>query len=235
MSNKNLVLTGATKGIGLSTARLFASQGFNMAICARTENDLDSLKNELENDYGVSVICKAIDLNDLDSVHTFIAHVTKQYNHIDILINNAGWFIPENLLSEPDDNLHKMLSINLIAPYYLCKYLTPLLKNSDKGHIFNIGSITTKANIANVGSYGISKYALKGLTTVLREELKTSNIKVTDVIPGATWTNSWKGVDIDPNRLIDPDDIAASMLSAYQQSPRSVVEEIIIRPMKGDI
>ncbi len=235
MSHKNIVITGGTKGIGLAIARTFASENFNLILCSRTKNDLLSVSDLLTYTYDVDVNTYAVDLGDQSSLQSFITEIKQQYSSIDILVNNAGWFVQGDIITEPDDHLQKMLNTNVIAPYYLCKYLIPNLSKSDHPHIFNIGSITTKAAIPNVGSYAISKYALKGLTTTLRHELIDTKIKVTDVIPGATYTSSWDGVDIDPDRLIDPSDVAQSILSAYNQSPRSVVEEIIIRPMKGDL
>ena len=88
---------------------------------------------------------------------------------------------------------------------------------------------------ANGGSYSISKYAMLGMTKVLREEMKQHGIRVTAVLPGATLTPSWAGVDLPASRFIKPEDVAESVYGTYSLSKNSVVEEILIRPMEGDI
>jgi short-subunit dehydrogenase len=103
------------------------------------------------------------------------------------------------------------------------------------GHIFSIGSIAGLTAYANGGSYAISKWAMLGFTKCLREELKNYNIKVTSVLPGATYTASWEGVDIPEERFMKAADVAESVWGAYNLSPYSVVEEIVIRPQLGDL
>jgi len=104
-----------------------------------------------------------------------------------------------------------------------------------KGHIFNICSVASITAYPNGGSYSISKFALLGMSKVLREELKASGIKVTAVLPGATWSASWAGVDLPEERLMKASDIADSIYAASLLSPAAVIEEIIIRPQLGDL
>ena len=103
------------------------------------------------------------------------------------------------------------------------------------GHILNMCSVASVIAYPDGGSYSISKFALLGFSKVLREELKLKGIKVTSVLPGATWSDAWSGVDLTRDRLIDPKDIALSVSSAIKMSPAAVVEEIIIRPQLGDL
>ena len=103
------------------------------------------------------------------------------------------------------------------------------------GHIFNMCSTASIIPYVNGGSYCISKFALYGMSKVLREEMKAYGIRVTAILPGATLTPSWEEVDLPPERFIKPDDVAQAVKSAYLLSENSVVEEILIRPQLGDI
>jgi short-subunit dehydrogenase len=109
------------------------------------------------------------------------------------------------------------------------------MKTLKSGHIFNMCSIASIKAYANGGSYAISKFALLGFSKCLREELKSFGIRVTAILPGATMTASWDGIDLPESRFMKVEDVADSVYAAYSLSTRSVVEEIIIRPQLGDI
>jgi short-subunit dehydrogenase len=111
----------------------------------------------------------------------------------------------------------------------------PTMKTIHKGHVFNMCSIASIKAYPNGGSYAISKFALLGFSKVLREELKEYGVRVTAVLPGATRTASWDGIDLPEDRFMRAEDVAETVFSAYSISERSVVEEIIIRPQLGDI
>jgi NADP-dependent 3-hydroxy acid dehydrogenase YdfG len=104
-----------------------------------------------------------------------------------------------------------------------------------KGHIFNLCSTASITAYTNGGAYCVSKFALYGMTKVLREELKPHGIRVTAILPGATLTASWEGVDLPPERFIQATDVAKMIWSAYNLSPGAVIEEILMRPQLGDI
>jgi short-subunit dehydrogenase len=109
------------------------------------------------------------------------------------------------------------------------------MKSAKSGHIFNICSIASIQAYPNGGSYAISKFAMLGFSKCLREELKEFGIRVSAIMPGATKTASWEGVDIPDDRFMKAEDIAETIYAAYILSSRSVVEEIIIRPLLGDL
>ena len=104
-----------------------------------------------------------------------------------------------------------------------------------KGHIFNMCSVASLMAYPNGGSYSISKYALLGFSKNLRLELKDKGIKVTGIMPGATWSASWEGVELPEERLMQASDIALAVWSATQMSPSAVVEDIVLRPQLGDL
>jgi len=230
------VITGATKGIGLALTELFAEQGFDLAITARTEKDVFKLRERLEVNYpSIQVLAQATDLAAPEQIQHFIELIQENWTQVDVLINNAGIFLQGDLLSEPEERLTKMMQVNLYAPYYLCRAIAPIMQSVNKGHIFNICSVASKKVFPGSGSYATTKFALLGLTKALRQELLTSQVKVTAVLPGATWTASWDGATIPEERLMPPSDIAQAVWSAWQLSPRTVIEELVLRPQEGDL
>jgi short-subunit dehydrogenase len=128
-----------------------------------------------------------------------------------------------------------MINANLYSAYYATKGLVHLMKEKKSGHIFNICSVASIKAYANGGAYAVSKFAMLGFSKCLREELKTFNIRVTALMPGATKTRSWEAADLPDERFMTTGDIADTVYAAYSLSERSVVEEIIIRPQLGDI
>ncbi len=233
--NKLVVITGATKGIGRAIAHRFAQAQFDLAICSRSEADLNRMKGEVENSYPVKVFVKVTDVSDKQQVKEFTDFVLSLNRPIHVLVNNAGHFIPGSTMEEPAGLLEKMIEGNVYSAYYTTRGLIGLLKKNGAGHIFNVCSIASIQAYPNGGSYTISKFALLGFSKVLREELKEHHIRVTAVLPGATKTASWEGVDLPDTRFIKPEDVAEVVFNAYFISDRSVVEEVIIRPQLGDI
>ncbi len=232
--NKLAVVTGGTKGIGKAITERFAAAGFDIATCARKMEDLQKLKSEIEGTYGVKVTVCAADMANKSDIRR-LAESIKQLQAVDVLVNNAGYFIPGSILDEADGALESMIDTNLFSAYHLSRLLAPAMRARKSGHVFNMCSIASIMAYPNGGSYAISKFALLGFSKVLREELKAHGVRVTSVLPGATLTASWDGVDLPDERLIKPEDVAETIFSAYSLSTRSVVEEILIRPQLGDL
>jgi short-subunit dehydrogenase len=232
----NAIITGGTKGIGRAIAELYASKGIDLAICSRSEEDLTTMQKNFTDKYpSVKVITKACDVRDRGQLESFAAFVKESWEHIDILINNAGVFYPGILLEEKDDALAAMIETNLYSAYHLTRAIVPVMLPKKKGLIVNMCSIASKIAYPNGGSYSISKFALLGFSKVLREELKESGIKVTSILPGATWSHSWEGVDLPKDRLMEANDIAEICYTLISLSPSAVLEEIILRPQLGDL
>jgi short-subunit dehydrogenase len=232
----NAIITGATKGIGRATAELFAKQGINLAICSRSAADLEDCKNALRTiNEQIEIIYMPCDVSKKNEVLAFANFVKSKWSEIDVLINNAGIFLPGEILLEADGHMESQMETNLYSAYHLTRFCMPWILKSKQAHIFNICSVASILAYPNGGSYSISKYALLGFSKVLREELKTRSVKVTSVLPGATWSFSWKGADFPEDRLMQAEDIAIAIGSALQMSPSAVVEEILIRPQLGDL
>jgi len=233
--NKLVIVTGGSKGIGRALVEKFAQAGFDVMTCARNRGDLEQLKLEIEKLTKSQVYISVADMSKVEEVKRFCAEILQLNRPIDILINNAGYFIPGSLISEPDGVLENMIQANLYSAYHVTRGLVSSMISRKAGHIFNMCSIASIKAYPNGGSYAISKFALLGFNTCLREELKTQGIRVTAILPGATLTASWEGVELPKERFIKPEDVAESIFGAWSISDRSVVEELIIRPQLGDI
>ena len=234
--NKLAVITGGTKGIGKATVLKFLSEGFDIVTCARNSRDLEALKNEVTKDFvGQKVWCKTADLSDKSAVLNFAKFINDLGLPVDVLVNNAGLFIPGAVHNEDNGNLELMIETNLYSAYYLTIALIEGMKERKVGHVFTMGSVASIQAYDNGGSYSISKFALLGFTKSLREEMKPHGVKVTSILPGATYTASWEGVDIPESRFMKANDIADVIYGAYALSQNAVVEEILIRPQLGDI
>ncbi len=233
--NKLIVVTGGTKGIGRAVLDKFGREGFDVVTCARKQEELEQLEHELKKKYAMNVFVKRADLAQKEEAKAFSEFVVKQGRPVDVLVNNVGYFIPGEINDEPEGSLESMIGSNLYSAYYVTRGLLEQMKRQKSGHIFNICSIASIAAYPNGGSYTISKFALLGFSKSLREELKKFGIRVTAVMPGATKTASWEGVDLPEERFMKVEDIADAVYAAYALSGRSVVEEMIIRPQLGDI
>jgi short-subunit dehydrogenase len=233
--NKLVVVTGGTKGIGRAVAEKFASQGFDIVVSARNSADLQTMKETIERKFQVAVHIFSADMSMKAQVDTFSAFVLSLGQPIEVLVNNAGYFIPGEIAEEADGTLESMIEGNLYSAYYMTRGLVHSMKTEKRGHIFNMCSIASIKAYPNGGSYAISKFALLGFSKCLREELIPFNIRVTAVMPGATRTASWEGTSLPDERFMKSEDVAEAIYSAFGLSARSVVEEIIIRPQAGDI
>lgn len=232
----NAVITGASKGLGKAFARVFAEGGYNLLLCARTEADLKATETELARAFpGIKVLAAAFDLSREAGAKAFGAWVLENGGAVDVLINNAGRFIPGNLGDEPEGTLETMMNTNLYSAYHLTRTLLPSMMEKKKGHIFNICSVASLKAYPNGGAYSVSKFALLGFSKNLREELTPHGIKVTAVSPGAAYTASWEGTGVDPERLMRAEDVARMVFAAASLSAQATVEDIIMRPQLGDL
>ena len=237
MSNKLTVITGASKGIGNAIAQTFAKQGHHLALSSRSATDLKKLKGILLSiNPNIEIYTFAHDLGKKEEVKKFGEELLALPHPIDVLVNNVGVFLPgSSIHNEEDAILETQLEVNLLSGYYLTKMIVGQMKNRREGYIFNICSVASVVAYPSGGSYCISKFAQYGMTKVLREEMKPYGIKVTAILPGATKTASWEGVDLPDDRLMKPEDVAEAAWSAYSLSKNSVMEEIVIRPQLGDL
>lgn len=231
----NVIITGASKGLGKAIAEKYAAAGHHLIICARNKKLLSATKEELlQKNSACKVELMATDLSKKENVLAF-GNFALQFGAPDILINNAGSFVPGSIHTEPEGALEEMMETNLYSAYHLTRKLLPKMVEAKSGHIFNMCSIASIQAYPNGGSYSLSKWALLGLTKNLREEMKPFNIKVTAIIPGAAYTDSWSESGFNEDRFMKPNDIAEMVYAVSHLSLQTCVEEIILRPQLGDL
>ncbi|MBL0357684.1 MAG: SDR family oxidoreductase [Chitinophagaceae bacterium] len=239
MSNnkgKNVVVTGASKGIGRAVAEAFAAEGALLFLCARNEVALYNTIALLQTKYPDAVIkAKAFDLSVKEQAISFGNWVNENCTAVDILVNNAGSFMPGSVHNEEDAVLEQMIAVNLYSAYHVTRTLLPKMMAAKAGSIFNLCSIASLKAYSNGGSYSISKFAMLGFSKNLREELKPYNIKVSAIMPGAILTDSWGDYDNSKHRIMEAKDVADIIIAATGLSPAAVLEDIVLRPQLGDL
>ncbi len=228
-------ITGASSGIGRSAAVEFARTGSRVFVSARRVTELERLNKELkEDDLSVDIYpCNVASAANVDqTVKKMLAE-----SDIDCLVNNAGvtsWKLAEeNSTNEIDD----VINTNLLGSIYAIKYMLPHFIERGGGTIINILSVVTKKTFTHSSAYAASKMGLLGYTNVLREEVRKHKIRVINIIPGTTETPMWpsKVRDEHSERMLDPDEIARVIVSAYLEKSNMVTEEILVRPIEGDL
>ncbi|MEO5889982.1 MAG: SDR family oxidoreductase [Ferruginibacter sp.] len=237
----NVIITGASKGIGKAIASAYAAEGATLFLCGRNEVTLYNAVAELQTRYPASLIkAKPVDMSVKEEAIGFGTWILAELSNtvsgtIDVLVNNAGIFTPGSIYSEADGLLEKMMETNLYSAYHLTRVLVPAMIGAKKGLIVNLCSIASLHAYKNGGSYSITKFALMGFNKNLREELKPHHIKVMGIYPGAVMTDSWGDFDNSSQRIMEASDIATMVLAAGKLSPQAVVEDIIMRPLLGDL
>lgn len=232
----NAIITGATQGIGKAICEKLLAEGFNIAICARTQSDLQKLQKQWTKKYPkATVIAYKADFLNKEEVLAFAKYVLSVFKKVDLLVNSAGNFYPGSLSTEPEGHLEELMTVHVFSAYHLTRAVLPVMRKQKRAHIFNMCSVASLKAYPSGGSYGVAKYALLGFSENLREELKPTNIKVTALCMGAVYTSSWAKSGLPESRFIKVEDISDTVWAAYSLSDRANLETIVIRPQKGDI
>ena len=217
---ENALITGATKGMGRSIAIALAKEGINIAICSRSLNDLINFKNELyQVNPDVKVFTAVADGSNKAELLKFAALAEQELGFISIIVNNLGMYTYASILDDEEDAFEKMINTNLMPAYQLYRYFGKKMMAAKHGHIFNICSVAALNPIAEAGTYSVTKAALLGLNKVMRSEMQAHGVKVTAIIPGSTLTDSWKGIAVEKDTMVLPDDIASAIINIYKMSP----------------
>ncbi len=189
MSRKIAFITGSSSGIGAATAKLLASQQYNLILAARRLDALKQLSNELNTQFGISTLVVKLDVRNRKEVEETILGLPVEWQKINVLVNNAGLASGLSSIDEGDiDDWDAMIDTNIKGLLYVTRNVIPLMKNNESGHIINIGSIAAKEVYANGNIYCATKHAVDALNVAMRLELSKFPIKVTAIHPGAVET-----------------------------------------------
>jgi NADP-dependent 3-hydroxy acid dehydrogenase YdfG len=186
---KIALITGATSGIGKSTANMLASCGFNLIITGRRKERLDELKSQLEIKYKSEALPLCFDIRNRDEVCMAMENVPKQWKNISVLVNNAGLAVGLNHIQDGLlDDWDRMIDTNIRGLLYITRCVAPLMIANSQGHIINICSVAGKDVYENGNVYCATKHAVDALSKAMRIDMLKHNIKVTNVCPGAVET-----------------------------------------------
>lgn len=232
---KAIWITGATSGIGKELAKEFARIGANVYASARRANMLEMLKQELrEENLNIKTMpCNVASASNVEQVAKQILSETG----IDCLINNAGITSFKKAEDNSLNEIKEIIDTNLLGSIYAIKSVLPNMIENRSGTIINVISVVAKKIFTNSSAYTASKMGLMGYADCLREEVRKYNIRVINVLPGATSTPIWpeKVLKEHKERMMSPEDIAKIIVSLYLNDSTVVPEEITLRPIKGDL
>jgi NAD(P)-dependent dehydrogenase (short-subunit alcohol dehydrogenase family) len=229
-----VVVTGASQGIGRAVAERFADDGVRIALWSRTQSKLEQVAEACRAKGAEAMVCPCDVTEDAD-VEQAAADVLDAWGAPDVLVNNAGAFTPAPIDDTPADAFRAQVDVNLNAPYVVTKAFLAPMREKGAGHLFFMGSIASVTAYPGSVAYCAAKHGLLGLARVVREETKDDGLRVTTLMPGATRTPSWDGTELPDERFMAPEDVADAVYDAYHLSPRTVVEEILLRPQEGDV
>ena len=230
-----VVITGASQGIGAAIARAFAAvPAARLALLARSEHKLEAVAADCRA-LGAEAEAFACDVTDDDAVTRTAAAVAERFGRADVLVNNAGLFRPGPLLETTPAAFREQVEVNLTSAFLVTRAFLPPMLTAGRRHVFFLASVASLRAYPGGAAYGAAKHGLLGLARGVREETRAHGIRVTTLLPGATYTPSWEGAGVDEDRLMPAEDIAQTVLDAWRLSDRSVVEEIILRPQLGDL
>jgi NAD(P)-dependent dehydrogenase (short-subunit alcohol dehydrogenase family) len=224
------VVTGAGRGIGAAIARTLASLGAHVFAYGRSQSHLDQTVQSIR-DAQNSADALVCDVLTLRSVQDAAQCVERQHGHCDILVNNAGiGNFGTPLCQLPHEEWDRILNTNLRGVYYCIKTFAPMMIRASAGHIINISSLAGKNALPNGAAYAASKWGLNGLSYSAAEELREHGIRVSVVCPGSTHTEFSPHAGKNPQRMLQPEDVAHAVAMLVTQSPQSFCSEILLRP-----
>jgi NAD(P)-dependent dehydrogenase (short-subunit alcohol dehydrogenase family) len=229
------VVTGASQGIGQAIAEAFAERdGARIALVSRSQAKLEATAAACEERGGEALVVPT-DVTDEDAVSDMAETVQAEWGTPDVLVNNAGLFTYAPLDELTLEGFREQLDVNLFGSFAVTKAVLPAMRDRGTGHLFYMGSVASIQAYPGNAGYCAAKHGVRGLARVVREETKDEGLRVTTVIPGATYTPTWDGVDLPEDRFMPPEDVAQSVVDAYHLSDRTVLEELVLRPQEGDI
>ncbi len=229
-------VTGASRGIGYEIAKGFAAIGAQVVVTSRNRKGLRALTRDIERRGGRAALF-ACDVRSWSAVRSVAGKILDRYGHVDVLVNNAGVTYFKTFLATTPEEFEEVVATNLGGTFLSTKAVLESMIRRRSGHIFNIISVAANKTFTKSAAYSASKAGSLALTNVLREEVRSRNVKVTAVIAGATKTSMWSAAHRRKYRhqMMRPEDIARLIIAIYKAPRMTHVEEIVVRPQLGDL
>ncbi len=229
IANKNVLIVGATGGIGSEAARLLKSSGAKVFIAGRNVAKLNELAHALSIDAENAF---PLDITNADQVENVARIIHAQVGALDILINAAGVGIIHPLETLSYEDFNHVIDVNLRGTFHLLKAFLPPMKEAKKGLVINIPGVLGKTPMAGAAAYAASKYGIDGMVKSIREELKRTNVRITNLYLGGTDTPFWDDIElrVDRSKFVTAKEAARAVWFLCQQPSSGVVSEMVIQP-----
>lgn len=230
LARRVAVVTGAGRGIGAAIAHKLAALGATTVLCGRHRPPLEETAAVISQAGGQAKVL-ACDVTNLQSVEAAAKQVDGDFGRLDILVNNAGiGGFGGPLHQMPPDSWDQVLNTNLRGVFYCIRAFAPAMIGARSGHIINISSLAGKNALPNGAAYAASKWGLNGLTYSVAEELRGYNIRVAVICPGSVNTELSPHIGKDPQKMLQPEDVAHAVGMLVTQAPQSFASEVLLRP-----
>jgi len=232
---RHVLITGGGSGIGREAARAFLAAGMAVTIVGRDEERLRAARGELD-PAGARLACRACDVGRAADTEALAAWLIETGRRVDVLVNCAGLFLAAPMLKAGEEQAADMWQVHVMGPWRLLRACAaPGLRGSGGLSVVNVLSVTALKPYPACGFYGATKAALKSLMETARAELRDKGVRISNIYPGATETPIWGGRDMDHGRMMDAADVAAAIVACAADTPRSLVEDLVLRPAGGDL
>ncbi|MHC5068315.1 MAG: SDR family NAD(P)-dependent oxidoreductase [Planctomycetota bacterium] len=233
MQNRVIVITGASSGIGAATARALAGVG-RLALVGRDRERLQAVVDQVK-DAGGEAQAIIADLSEVDAAAAVVAETVERYGEIDAVINNAGAFITAPADAVDAAHIAALLPINLRAPMLLTVAAIPHLRAQGGGMVINVSSVAATAGFPTCGVYAAAKAGVEAWSQVLREELRADHIRVGVVVPGATDTPIFAGMDFDRSKMARAEDVARAIVFMLDSPVTASIDRVVVTPPGGTL
>jgi 3-oxoacyl-[acyl-carrier protein] reductase len=231
-ADKVALITGATRGIGRATAFALGRAGYRVGVCARTESKVRSLIQDLERE-GIEAAGGPADVGDPGQTARVVDEATRALGEIDVLVNNAGILIAKPLEELTLEDWDATMSTNIRSLYLITRAVLPSMRRRRHGSIINVASLAGRTGFTGGTAYAASKHAVLGFSRALMLEVRKDNVRVIAICPGSVDTSMMHDqpmLKAEPSRILQPEDVAASILHALTLPERALVSELDIRP-----
>jgi 3-oxoacyl-[acyl-carrier protein] reductase len=226
------LITGATEGIGRATALALGKAGYRVGVVARTESKVRQLVAHLKEE-GIEAAGAAADVGQPEPARRAVAELTGALGEIDVLVNNAGVLIAKPFEELTLDDWDTTMATNVRSLYLMSRLVLPAMRRRKRGTIVNVASLAGRNGFAGGTAYTASKHAVLGFSRSLMLETRKEDIRVIAICPGSVATGMMRGQTMlksNPERILQPDDVAATILHAITLPERAMVSELDVRP-----